>query len=153
MNDTVASLAKPGFSGSAGWDDIQINYQPSMTASTFDTITFRFTFASDSIQTNKDGWMIGLVGLQGVFEGIEEIQNDNLLSISPNPTSDEIRIHRTKVSNNQRIQILNCTGQVLYDNSNFNGETIDIRHLPNGIFLLKYSDTKNFCIKKLVVQH
>ena len=153
INDTVASLGKPGFSGSAGWNNIQFNYQPSMIASTFDTITLRFVFASDSIQTNKDGWMIGLVTLEGAFEGIQEIQNNNLISISPNPVSDELKVHLIKPDPTSRIQIVNYTGQVFYDKSDFKTQTINTHYLSNGIYLLKYFDSKYSTAKKIIVHH
>jgi hypothetical protein len=120
---------------------------------TADTILFRFTYITDSSSAPHDGWMIDDFFIEDWFEGIEEIQNDNLISISPNPTADELRIHRTKVSDNSRIQIFNYTGQVLYEKTNFNGETIDTRQLSNGIYLLKYSDAKNFSITKFIVEH
>lgn len=118
-----------------------------------DTILYRFTFISDSVQANKEGWILDDFNFHDWWEGINEIQNDNLISIFPNPTSDAIKIHRTKVSDNQKVQILDYTGQVFYDNSNFLGEAIDTRQLTNGIYLLQYSDTKNLSIKKFVVQH
>ena len=58
-----------------------------------------------------------------------------------------------KSSNKQTIQIFNYTGQLLYDNQNFSGEIIDTQQLNNGIYLLKYSDTKSFSIKKFIVNH
>jgi hypothetical protein len=118
-----------------------------------DTLLFRFTYITDSSSVPHDGWMIDDINLEDWIEGIQEIQNDNLISISPNPASDELKIHRTKITDNSRIQIMNYTGQVLYENSNFIGETIDTRHLSNGIYLLKYSETKNFSIKRFIVQH
>jgi hypothetical protein len=118
----------------------------------FDTITLRFTFASDSNQTNKDGWMIGMIQTDGLFEGIEEFSSSNLISVSPNPVSGELHIRRTKASDKQIVQILNYTGQVLYSNTNF-VETIDTRQLDNGVYLLKYSNSKNISVKKFVVSH
>ncbi len=163
VNDTFITnhiFAPPGWvtltGNSNGWQPFYVNLAPLgqlFSIQLNDTVLFRFTFISDSIQTNKDGLMFDDLLFEDYFEGIEEIQNDNLISISPNPTSDELRIYRKKVSDNSRIQILNYTGQFLYDNINFIGETIDTRQLSNGIYLLKYSDTKNFSIKKFVVQH
>jgi hypothetical protein len=153
LNDTVASLGKPGFSGSAGWDDITIEYQGSFYDDTMDTITLRFIFASDAIETNQDGWMFGFISVGGIFEGIDEIRNDNLISIDPNPASDKLLLHRTKSSPNQTVQIMNNSGQVLYNNVSFFPETIDVKQFTNGIYVLKYSDGKNFAIKRFVVQH
>jgi len=118
-----------------------------------DTILFRFTYITDSSSAPKDGWMIDDFSLDDWAEGIEEVQNDNLIFISPNPTSNELRIHRLKLSDNSKIQILNCTGQVLYDDSKYSGEAIDIRQISNGIYLLKYADNKSYSIKRFIVQH
>ena len=144
----------PTFTGNSnGWQHFHYCLCTSTPLNIGDTVLYRFTFISDNIQTNKDGLMFDDLQFEDMIEGINEIQNDNLISISPNPTSVELRIHRTKVSDNSRVQILNYTGQILSDNSNFIGETINTRPLSDGIYLLKYSDTKNFSIKKFIVQH
>ncbi len=159
------SSPKPTLTGStSGWTSFDLDMEtwasypifgggPFPILLTADTILFRFTYITDSSSAPHDGWMIDDFNLEDWAEGILEIQNDNLISISPNPTSDELRIHRTKVSANSRIQILSYTGQVLYDNSNLIGETIDTQQLTNGIYLLKYSDTKSYAIKRFIVQH
>jgi hypothetical protein len=146
---------KPILTGNTnGW----VHYSEDIRSLTYmigysDTVLYRFTFISDSVQTNKEGWMLDDFLFNDSWEGIPEYQNDNLISISPNPTSNELRIHTTKIVDKPTIQILNYTGQILYDKLNFIGETIDTRQLPNGIYLLKYSDTKSLSVKKFVVQH
>jgi Secretion system C-terminal sorting domain len=153
INDTVESLGKPGFSGSIGWDFIDVFYQPSYLTTLNDTITIRFTFASDSIQTNKDGWLIGVIAVRGVFETIKEINDDNLISIYPTPTSDNLHIDKSNKSEQSRLQVFNSTGQLIYDNFNFTEDYFNTKQLANGIYLLKYSDTINFTSKKMVVLH
>lgn len=141
---------------SNGWQQFFVNLAPLgplFNIQLGDTVLWRFTFISDSIQTNKDGLMFDNLYFEDYVEGIPEIQNDNLISISPNPTSNELRIYKSNVSDSQKVQVLNYRGQVLYDNSNFIGDRIDIRQLPNGIYLLKYAATKYFSVKKFVVQH
>jgi hypothetical protein len=88
-----------------------------------------------------------------VCESVPEIQNDNLISVYPNPASNQLTVHCVKRSDKQIIQIFSYTGQLLYNNQNFTGETIDTKQLQNGIYLLKYSDTKNFSIKKFIINH
>lgn len=152
ITDTVQSMQKPGYSGlDTNWKQINVHFLPADQA--FDTITFRFTFTSDAIQTNKDGWMIGAVQISGLFMGINEMQNNNLISISPNPVSERLSIHAPGTTSHQTVQILSYTGQILYTNTNFIGEKIDTRQLMNGIYLLKYSDTKTVSVKRFVVQH
>jgi len=144
----------PTFSGNSnGWKHFYYCLQVPYAVNFGDTILYRFKFISDGVQTNKDGLMFDDLHFEDWAEGIAEIQNDNMISISPDPTSDILRIHRTKIHNNQTVQILNYTGQVLYDYENFIGETIDTRQMTNGIYLLKYSATNTFSIKKFVIQH
>ena len=144
----------PTFTGNSfGWQHFHYCLCTSTPVNYGDTVLYRFTFISDNFQTNKDGLMFDDLHFEDMIEGIDEIQNDNLISIFPNPTSDKLSIHKTRTGNKQSVQILNYTGQVLYNNLNFIGETIDTGQLTNGIYLLRYSDTKNFSIKKFIVQH
>lgn len=148
---------KPDLTGNSnGWKYFNIDLtqlQWDFNIQTGDTVLYRFTFISDSIQTNKDGLMFDNLIFEDLFEGIQEIQNDNLILVYPNPTTDYLIIQRTKTGYKQTVQILNYTGQVLFENQNFAGETIDTRQLKNGVYLLSYSDTKSFSIKKFIVNH
>lgn len=155
------AMPKPTLRGSTTdwqWFYLDMTYWASGLGSfpiemTADTILFRFTYITDSSSTPHDGWMIDDFILEDFPEGIEEFQNDNLIAISPNPVSNQLNIHRTIASDRSRVQIIDYTGQILFDQANFSGDTIDTQHLNNGIYLLKYSDSINFAIKKLVVQH
>jgi hypothetical protein len=144
----------PTFTGNSnGWKHFYYCLQVPFPVAYGDTILYRFTFISDSVQTNKDGLMFDDLHFEDWAEGIQEVQNDNLISISPNPTSDKLKIHINKVTDNIRVQVLNYTGQILLDENHFKEQAIDTRQFNNGIYLLKYSDTKNFAIKTFVVQH
>ncbi|MEI7492160.1 MAG: T9SS type A sorting domain-containing protein [Bacteroidota bacterium] len=118
-----------------------------------DTLLFRFTFISDNIQTNKEGWIIDDFLFHDYWEGINEVQNDNLISVSPDPASNYILVSANKFSSSQRVQIFTFTGQVLYNNPNFKGEKIDIRSVPDGIYLIKYLGDKSFAWKKFEIYH
>jgi len=169
LNDTVLidtalnhywywdSYDKPTLTGNSnGWKYFWINLAELghfYNVHDGDTVLYRFSFISDSVQTNKDGLMFDDFHFEDYVEGIEGIQNDNLVSISPNPTSDELTILTKKFSDKQSIQIYSFTGQLLYENTNFKGEKINTRQLSNGIYLLKYSDAKSFAVKKLIINH
>jgi len=84
---------------------------------------------------------------------VSELNLDHLFTISPNPTSFGLKITATNYSAKHAIQILNFTGQILYDNPNYTGEFIETRQLSNGIYFIKYSDTYSSSIKKFIVQH
>ena len=130
----------------SGWGTFPI----SMTA---DTILFRFTYITDSSSAPHDGWMIDDFNLEDWAEGIQEIQNDNLISVFPNPTSDELLVKQKIKTDKQLIQVYDFIGRLVFENLNFTGPTIETRQLNNGVYLLKYSDTKNYSLKKFVVQH
>lgn len=150
------SPPKPTLTGSTiGWKSFDLRLMSATSTignyQLADTILFRFTYITDSINTPYDGWMIDDINVEDWIEGVEEIRNDNLISIYPNPTADHLIIQRTKSRDKQTVQILNYTAQVLFENHNFAGETIDTRQLDNGVYLLKYSDTKSFSVKKFIV--
>jgi hypothetical protein len=144
----------PTFTGNSfGWKHFYYCLQVPMPVNYGDTILYRFTFISDQVQTNKDGLMFDDLHFEDLAEGIPEVQNDNLISITPNPVSDEFMIHRTNNSGKERVQMLNCIGQVVLDDPDFSGEPIDVRQLKNGIYLLRYSNTVFFSIHKIIIQH
>ncbi len=149
--DTVASLNKPGYSGiSNDWQTINISYHPEITG-LFDTIAYRFTFASDSIETNKDGWMIGIVQTFGMFEAIEEIFSSDLINIFPNPSSNKLFItSKYKSELKGELSITNSIGQIVYFNNNFSSNNIDISDFSEGLYVLRFSDGKNYTTSKFI---
>jgi len=163
INDTIYSeyywwdYPKPTLTGNSdGWKNFYVNIAelgPIFNIQDGDTILYRFTFISDNVQTNKDGLMFDNFHFEDWVEAIQELKDDGLLSVYPNPVRDLMKIQVKMVSDKQRITIYNQIGQILFDNLNFNGETIDTRQLFNGVYTLKYSDTKNFSIKKFIVYH
>lgn len=163
INDTVYTDAiwwgttKPTLTGNSnGWLNFNANIAglgPIFNIQSGDTILYRFTFISDSVQTFKDGLMFDDFHFEDYAEGIEEIQNDNLISVYPNPVNDQLSIKINQINSSQTIQITNYQGQVVYDNKYFQDSYIDTKHLNNGLYFLSYSDTKSFSVKKFVVNH
>ncbi len=152
QNDTVASLGRPGVSGSRNWSHITLDYLPSWVSNTNDTITLRFTFASDSVQTNQDGWMFGYIKAFATFPGIREIQNDNLISIYPNPATDVILIDYNIASEESSLKVYDFTGKTVMENPHFNENKINVDKFNNGIYLMKFTIGNNFALKRFVVQ-
>lgn len=150
IEDTISSMNKPGFTGtSSNWKEFGISYNP--TLSGFDTITLRFTFSSDSIQTNKDGWMIGYIQTGGIFEGIGAIYKNDMVTMTPNPCSNYLYLQISDEFRNGNIEIYSVKGQCvksLHSISNY--EAIDITDLRSGIYFLQYSHDKYFTIKRII---
>jgi hypothetical protein len=120
-----------------------------------DTILLKFTFISDSIADTLDGLAYDNFQFCDGAEGIEEMLNDNLIVVYPNPTTDFLYINRRTNPMTETIQIFSYTGQLLFEDNNFISKTIDIKklNLTDGLYFLKYSDTKNYAMKKIIVQH
>lgn len=151
INDTIQSLGKPGFSGQTDWIFTEINYSMSYSEP-LDTILFKFTFASDSVQTNQDGWEIGQVYVFGEYELVDEYNINNLISVYPNPATDQLNITREKINGVPSIQILDASGKIIFEEKNSSGSSINVQNLPNGNYTLRYSDSVNHATKKFEIK-
>jgi hypothetical protein len=103
---------------------------------------YRFTFISDSIQTNKDGLMFDDLHFEDWAEGIQEAAGQNLITVDPNPVTDELVIHSTNTSEVRKIRIFEPTGRIVLEDSHFKSGAIDVRHLNAGLYLLQCEDEK-----------
>jgi hypothetical protein len=150
LNDTVVSLGKPGFSGtSANWANISVSYWPATSG--FDTITFRLTFASDGIQTNKDGWMIGLVQTDGIFEGIGKIFSPGLFSVSPNPGDGLFSLEVKLEDKAGSVTVYSANGrEVKSFIINDSPAILDLRDQPAGLYVLHYQTGKYYSSSVLI---
>lgn len=144
----------PVFTGNSnGWKHFYYCLQVPFSVNWGDTILYRFTFISDSIQTNKDGLMFDDLHFEDWAEGIPEFQNNDLISVFPNPASNELRIHINDVTGKMKIQVFNYMGIILYENANYNGQALDTYYFINGVYLLKFSDENSCAVKTFIVQH
>ncbi len=57
-----------------------------------DTIYYRFTFISDSIQTNKDGWILDDFEFTDYWEGIVEYKNREMINVYPDPAYNYVNV-------------------------------------------------------------
>lgn len=136
--------------GMTAWADAMKSYPVYLTA---DTILFRFTYITESNSTGRDGWIIDNMYFEDWWFGIEEVRNDDLMEISPNPVSGELRVHRSQKYKEGEIQIFNSNGKMVHRKSNFTAQTIDVSQLPNGIYYLKYGAKESYAVRKFVLQH
>lgn len=118
-----------------------------------DSTYIRFTFISDSVQTNKDGWMIDNLFLHQYTESVETITNNNLISIYPNPAGDYIYI---KANYNYyakpEVMIYNLQGQEVYATKELPKNGYLHVNLPAGMYTLIYSTGTENAVKQLVIQ-
>jgi hypothetical protein len=149
-NVLIKSLGKPGFTGTYKNGIAAMIYKPRYPPN-IDTITFRFTFGSDSIQTNKDGWMITNFYTNPEYEGIDEKNKSDLITIYPNPAKSEIYIKiNCPIREKSTLELENQLGQIIKDMS-VTKERLSINNLLPGIYFVKYHDGNYFCVKKIIV--
>ena len=142
----------PAFSGQRDWTWSSINWNNLiLTKSAFpDTIFFRFYFKSDSIQTNKGGWIIDEIKTGWAFAGgISEMNGENTIKIFPNPASDKITIEGSDET--QNLFIYNFVGDLIFQKQLRNSKNeIDISNFPKGIYLIKIESAKGIFQRKLI---
>jgi hypothetical protein len=126
-----------------------------------DSLMIRFTFISDSIIKNKEGWMIDNISVYANdpanCSGINENLINRVISVFPNPSNGQIKIQINGGDNStiQAIQIFNLMGECVYQSSNTStmDASYDLSYLPDGIYYMRlYSDkrafTQRFAIQK-----
>ncbi|MFH0895818.1 MAG: T9SS type A sorting domain-containing protein [Bacteroidota bacterium] len=107
-----------------------------------DTMILRFNFISDSIDNNRDGWLIDHIRLFSIdFPGnINEFFNsDNLVRISPNPASSFATITFLKEYIKAEITVINMQGNQISKVET--GPCKNLRfmrdNLPPGLYLFR----------------
>lgn len=100
----------------------------------------------DAGSSNPQGYPFTIEGQP--FLGV--LTNNISFSIYPNPTIDIINL-KGDFSNNLQIEILNNLGKVI---NNYKPETlsIDVSHLPSGLYFIRIFNEKVNVVKKLIKQ-
>lgn len=82
--------------------------------------------------------------------GIDDLENNQALSVYPNPSSEKITItlDSSMISENLTIHIYSFSGEELTSQSNTG--TIDISNFPTGIYVLKVQNETTSWTKKLI---
>ena len=125
LNDTLYNncyflFCDPLFTGTnEEWTYFEIlNYPDCFNISEGDTIWYRFTFISDGIQSEKDGWIIDDIVLNGMYEGIEEPGNGTIsLSVYPNPVKEceiTFEFDNTEHHRNMEIKCYDLLGDLVH---------------------------------------
>lgn len=146
ISDTLLSAAQPGFSGSK--KDVFLSLMldpPNRTA--LDTTWFRFTFYSDSIQTNKAGFNLALFTIFPVFEGINSKFSKQELEINPNPSNGIIVIKNLPQQKYSDVEIYSIHGKLLQKFTLLENGQIDISSFESGIYLLKSGNKQKRIVK------
>ena len=115
-----------------------------------DTLYYRFTFISDSIQTNQDGWMLDDIQLTAHTEGIADFRIREGINICPNPASGRISISAKSFAGDMEVSVYDILGQLALQKRIKNNDNIDIAGLGRGIYTLKVTGGNNYWVRKIV---
>ncbi len=134
-------------SGSSnGWNELYLMMDITpYNLSEGDTILFKFTFSSDSVDTNKDGWMIDDLDVHLLYDiGIQESSNINpscQIIYCGNYLLKIISLNNIQ-TNNYMIELYDVMGQLVFCNYLGNGyeNTYYLDSFKKGIYLYKIID-------------
>lgn len=149
VSDTLSSFGEqPGFTGNSGeWIYSNITFSIP-TSLTYVVYRFRFTFTSDSINTNKDGWIIDNLSFSSYFTGISDIESMPF-KIFPNPASDFITIQNSNSLKFISATIKNMFGKTILTSENKN---IDVSQFKRGSYLIEINSDKGRHVTKLIIK-
>ena len=97
-------------------------------------VQVRFRFASDSTQNNKDGWLIGNIGIEEDYFGnsVNKLTTQSEALIYPNPSDNGLFFVNNNSSENVLIEVTNLLGQIIYTGPANN--TINLSHNAKGLY-------------------
>ena len=163
LNDTIPgsewyldwywdAYIKPVLTGnSEGWKSFWVNLAvlgKKFNINYGDTVLYRFTFISDSIQTNKPGLMYDDLHFEDWCEsGINEPGYELIQSICyPNPTTDQITLMINDDNNsNYELDLYDAFGHNINHLLNIKSQEIILnnKELSKGIFFYRLTDKIN----------
>jgi len=161
MQDTLKGGIN-GFSGTSdGWiySRVQWVWMYMVKEIPPDTLIMRFHFISDSIQTNKEGWMIDNIIISYAFMvgSFTEKNNDNIsIKVVPNPFDNFTTIHFENFKNEMlSLFIFNQLGQIVQKIEDITDYEIQIEKgtLKSGVYVVQLRNKhKIYDTAKMIVK-
>jgi hypothetical protein len=145
------------FSGTDNvWRDIWLCIKPSV-ANMNDTLLFRFTFKSDSINTNKEGWMIdNFLAHKTIIHPVKEISEIDNIVVYPNITNGIVNIEMKKKADTdaiQNLQLFNSEGKLIETyGPNYTKVVLDISKHKAGMYYLHVTINKKVSKFKILYE-
>jgi hypothetical protein len=156
LTDTLFNFGY-GFSGtSSGWvySEIEWVWWVAVTGINLlpmpDSMFIRFTFYSDSIAENLDGWMIDNISLTGQDpNGIEEnLFQSTAIALHPQPSSGILNVTIKNRINSISYSVFDLEGRKVLSGSAGNRFSIDVSKLHAGIYTLAIETEENKLLVK-----
>ena len=142
MNADTLPNGDFAFSGTdTVWRDIWLCYDMTWITSN-DSLIVRYTFTSDSIDHQKEGWMIdNMLAHITIIHTVSDVKPEKYLNVYPNPASDIIHIETQKLQDYHIIEqmaLINSAGQTVDEWKNIPTKFfISTKKYSNGLYYLK----------------
>ncbi|MCW3071833.1 MAG: hypothetical protein JWO44_1723 [Bacteroidetes bacterium] len=143
QNQDTLSTGEYAFSGTdSTWRDVWLCYDMSWMSTVVDSIKVRFTFKSDSVNNNREGWMIDNMNAHvTIIHPVKEVGSADYFNIYPNPAKNIINIqlkdtHEYHII--EHMELYNSAGKLMQEWKN-----IPVRYwfstenFPSGVYYLK----------------
>lgn len=146
------------FSGTdSAWRDIWLCFDINWLTY-LDTLKFKYTFKSDEVAEEKEGWMMdNFMAHVTIIHSVNEKEQFEYVDVWPNPTQGRISINTRKSDDFhiiEKLELYNILGTLLqsfeYVPTRF---FIDISDYPDGVYFLRVETNKKTETKRLVLQH
>ena len=139
-SDTLGN-GVPAFTGrNLEWQQSRFSWgAPGIKKSTIDTVLIRFCFLSDSLQTDKDGWMIDDIKVRSSYSSsVKKNKYNTGIQIIPNPVKDISVINLSHINTPERISVYSSTGlKVIDDHLDAPKYQISRSDLSPGIYYIR----------------
>lgn len=143
-SNTISSNSnKPGFTGNSGW------IKSTIQGYALNFVRFRFTFTSDNINTNKDGWIIDSFDFNCLGTGIQEVGINSPIQIFPNPASNFIFIQSDNSKQIKTAIIKDILGRTILTTDNM---TIDLSQFQSGLYFIEINTDNGKYLARIVRQ-
>ena len=145
------------FSGvDTNWRDIWLCFDYSWLTLN-DSIIFRFSLKSDTIDNQKEGWMIDNMLVHPTwFHTINEKEQNDYIIVFPNPSKGLVNIQAKKMDEFHIIEsmtIVDVNGKIIKNYTNVPTKfQIDIRDQPNGLYFLNITTNIKLETFRIVLQ-
>ena len=120
------------------------------------SLWFRFSFVSDSIANNLDGWMIDLIFVRYYLLLEASDLKEPEIRLYPNPASSEVTLSFPNTANIKSVSITDILGNRIYQEQIIEGQLrFSVKTIPNGMYYLTLylPDNSVAYSQKLVIIH
>lgn len=142
-NQDTLNTGEYAFSGTdSTWRDIWLCFDLSWVTQFQDTMMFRFTLKSDSVNNNKEGWMIDNFMSHITFiHTLKEVTKTDYLNVYPNPTNNIIHIEAEKLTEFhiiEHMELVDSQGKIVERWTNLPTKFwFDVSKYGEGLYFLR----------------